>query len=47
MGNFKGGKMALVISEKETRELIDMKQALKVVEQIFHDRAGGKSEESA
>ncbi len=34
--------MALVIGEKETRELIDMKQALKVVEQMFHDRAGGK-----
>ncbi|MFB3109082.1 MAG: hypothetical protein ACE1ZE_06900, partial [Candidatus Binatia bacterium] len=34
--------MALVISEKETRELIDMKQALNVVEQMFHDRAGGK-----
>ncbi len=34
--------MALVIGEKETRELIDMEQALKVVEQMFHDRAGGK-----
>lgn len=34
--------MALVIGEKETRELIDMKQALRVVEQMFHDRAGGK-----
>ncbi len=34
--------MALVIDEKETRELIDMAQALKVVEQMFHDRAGGK-----
>ena len=34
--------MALVIDEKETRKLIDMAQALKVVEQMFHDRAGGK-----
>ncbi len=34
--------MALVISEKETRDLIDMKQALKAVDQMFHDRAGGR-----
>ncbi|MFQ5849506.1 MAG: ornithine cyclodeaminase family protein [Candidatus Binatia bacterium] len=34
--------MALVIGEKETRELIDMPRALKVVERIFHDRAAGK-----
>ncbi|NIO11224.1 MAG: hypothetical protein GTO40_25695 [Deltaproteobacteria bacterium] len=34
--------MALVIGEKETRELIDMATALKVVEQMFHDRAVGK-----
>ncbi len=34
--------MALIISEKETRKLIDMARALKVVEKIFHDRAAGK-----
>ena len=34
--------MALIVSEKETRKLIDMPRALKVVEQIFHDRAAGK-----
>lgn len=34
--------MALIIGEKETRRLIDMPRALKVVERIFHDRAAGK-----
>lgn len=34
--------MALIIGEKETRKLIDMPRALKVVEKIFHDRAAGK-----
>ncbi len=34
--------MPLVIGEKETRKLIDMTRALKVVEKIFHDRATGK-----
>lgn len=34
--------MALIVSEKETRRLIDMKRALGVVEQIFRDRAAGK-----
>ena len=34
--------MALVLGEKETRKLIDMTRALKVVEKIFHDRATGK-----
>lgn len=35
--------MALIVSEKETRKLIDMPRALKVVEKIFHDRAAGKA----
>ena len=34
--------MAMVIGEKETRKLIDMPQALKVVENIFRDRAAAK-----
>lgn len=34
--------MALLISEEQTRKLIDMSQALKVVEQMFRDRALGK-----
>jgi len=34
--------MATIIGEKETRKLIDMPQAVKVVEQIFRDRAAGK-----
>jgi ornithine cyclodeaminase len=34
--------MALVIGEKETRKLINMPQALKVVENIFRDRAAAK-----
>jgi ornithine cyclodeaminase/alanine dehydrogenase-like protein (mu-crystallin family) len=34
--------MALIIDEKETRKLIDMPRALKVVELIFLDRAAGK-----
>jgi len=34
--------MALIISEPQTRKLIGMPQALKVVEDIFHDRAAGK-----
>ena len=34
--------MALVIGEKETRKLIDMPQALKVIENIFRDRAAAK-----
>ncbi|MBI2986023.1 MAG: ornithine cyclodeaminase family protein [Deltaproteobacteria bacterium] len=34
--------MALIIGEKTTRKLIDMPRALKVVEQIFRDRAAGK-----
>jgi ornithine cyclodeaminase/alanine dehydrogenase-like protein (mu-crystallin family) len=35
-------KMALIISEAQTRKLIAMPQALKVVDKIFHDRAAGK-----
>jgi ornithine cyclodeaminase len=34
--------MALIISEPQTRKLIDMPQAIKVVDRIFHDRAAGK-----
>jgi len=34
--------MALIIGEKQTRKLIDMPQALKLVEKIFRDRAAGK-----
>ena len=34
--------MATIISEKETRKLIDMPHAVKVVEQMFRDRAAGK-----
>ncbi len=34
--------MALIISEAQTRKLIDMRLALKTVDKIFHDRAAGK-----
>ncbi|OGQ78356.1 MAG: hypothetical protein A3F90_01905 [Deltaproteobacteria bacterium RIFCSPLOWO2_12_FULL_60_19] len=34
--------MAIIISEKETRKLIDMPRAVKVVEEMFRDRAAGK-----
>jgi ornithine cyclodeaminase/alanine dehydrogenase-like protein (mu-crystallin family) len=34
--------MALIISEAQTRKLIEMPLALKAVEKIFHDRAAGK-----
>src|ERR671918_3121294 len=34
--------MALIISEPQTRKLIDMPMALKVVEGMFRDRAMGK-----
>jgi ornithine cyclodeaminase/alanine dehydrogenase-like protein (mu-crystallin family) len=34
--------MALIISEAQTRKLIDMPRALNVVDKIFHDRGAGK-----
>jgi ornithine cyclodeaminase/alanine dehydrogenase-like protein (mu-crystallin family) len=34
--------MALIISEPQTRKLIDMPQAVKLLDRIFHDRAAGK-----
>jgi ornithine cyclodeaminase len=34
--------MALIISEAQTRKLIDMPLALKAIDKIFHDRAAGK-----
>jgi ornithine cyclodeaminase/alanine dehydrogenase-like protein (mu-crystallin family) len=34
--------MASIIGEKETRNLIDMPRAVKVVDQMFRDRAAGK-----
>src|ERR1043166_848987 len=34
--------MALIISEPQTRKLIDMEKALKAVDQMFRDRAAGK-----
>lgn len=34
--------MALIISEAQTRKLIDMPSALKAIDNIFHDRAAGK-----
>ena len=34
--------MALIIGEPQTRKLIDMPQAIKVLDRIFHDRAAGK-----
>ncbi|HEY3302255.1 MAG TPA: ornithine cyclodeaminase family protein [Candidatus Binatia bacterium] len=34
--------MAAIIGEKETRQLIDMRQAIKAVEEIFRHRAAGK-----
>jgi len=34
--------MALIISEPQTRKLIDMPAALKCVDKMFHDRAAGK-----
>ena len=38
----KKSEMTLIIGEKETRKLIDMPRAVKVVEQMFRDRAAGK-----
>ena len=34
--------MALIISEPQTRKLIDMPQAVKLLDRIFHDRSAGK-----
>ena len=34
--------MALIIGEAQTRRLIDMPQAVKLLDRIFHDRAAGK-----
>lgn len=34
--------MAVIISEEQTRKLIDMAQALKLLDKMFGDRAGGK-----
>jgi ornithine cyclodeaminase len=34
--------MALIISEPQTRKLIDMPQAVRLLDRIFHDRAAGK-----
>lgn len=34
--------MALIVSEPQTRKVIDMPMALKVVDQMFRDRAAGK-----
>jgi hypothetical protein len=34
--------MALIISEPQTRKLIDMSAAVKLVDKIFRDRAAGK-----
>jgi ornithine cyclodeaminase len=34
--------MTLIISEAQTRKLIDMPSALKVLDKMFHDRAAGK-----
>ena len=34
--------MAIIISEKDTRKLIDMPRAVRVVERMFRDRAAGK-----
>jgi ornithine cyclodeaminase len=34
--------MAVIISEAQTRKLIDMSQAVKLVDKMFHDRAAGK-----
>ena len=34
--------MALIISEPQTRKLIDMPAAVKLVDKIFRDRAAGK-----
>src|SRR5918999_4912344 len=34
--------MALIVSEPQTRKLIDMAQAVAQLDKIFHDRAGGK-----
>jgi len=34
--------MAIIISEPQTRKLIDMEQAVKAVDKIFRDRAAGK-----
>jgi len=35
--------MAVIIREKETRRLIDMPRAVKLVEEMFRDRAAGKT----
>ncbi len=35
--------MAIIIGEKQTRELIDMPRAVKLVEQMFRDRAAGNT----
>jgi ornithine cyclodeaminase/alanine dehydrogenase-like protein (mu-crystallin family) len=35
--------MAVIIGEKETRRLIDMPRAVKLVEEMFRDRAAGKT----
>jgi ornithine cyclodeaminase len=34
--------MAVIVSEPQTRKLIDMPRAVNLVDQIFHDRAAGK-----
>ena len=34
--------MALIIGEPQTRKLIDMAQAIKALDRIFHDRAAGR-----
>ena len=34
--------MAIIISEPQTKKLIDMDQAVKVLDKMFRDRAGGK-----
>ena len=34
--------MAVIISEPQTRKLIDMTQAVKSLDKIFRDRAAGK-----
>jgi ornithine cyclodeaminase/alanine dehydrogenase-like protein (mu-crystallin family) len=34
--------MAVIISEPQTRKLIDMSQAVNLVDKIFRDRAAGK-----
>src|ERR1700741_257112 len=34
--------MALIISEPQTRKLVDMSQAVRSLDKMFHDRAAGK-----